>query len=228
MRSMKSILKTVLFFLICFGVLAQTPTATPEPEKSKEQVDEEFRQSLLEKIKKDREVIENLLGGGLFKQFDKKLEEMLKHFDSGFYKQFDKDFEKFFDDENFEKMFKNANPHQFMDKGEMKWMETPKERILILKLEMAKDAPMDIRIEKGKIFIKGKVVKGTREVEVEREVSIPRDVHGDQAKFENEEGRILIKLPKKSASATERKQLQRKQLQKKLKPLKRRQGEPEI
>jgi HSP20 family molecular chaperone IbpA len=229
---------TLVTFFFGFQIKAFTPpkvTATPE-KKSREEVNKNFRDALLEKIKRDRQVIEKMLGGGLFKQFDKQLEDMLKQFDDGFYKQFETDMNKFFEDKNFDKIFKNANPYQFMDLGDTKWIETPKERILIFKLDVSKETPLDIKIEKGKVKFKGqalkqttwmengKIIQGKKAIQFEREVMIPSDVRHDQAKFDKKEGNILIKFPKKYVF-TPKKQDPKIQ---KLKPLKRRQGEPRI
>lgn len=235
---MKRISALVTLFF-CFQLMGQTPTpkATPTPEKkSREQINKEFRDALLEKIKRDRQVIEKMLGGGLFKQFDKQLEDMLKQFDNGFYKQFETDMNKFFEDENFDKIFKNANPYQFMDLGEYKWFETPRERILIFKQEISEDAPLDIKIEKGKVKFKGKALKqttwmengkimqGKKAIDFEREIMIPTDVHQDKAKFDKKDGNILIKFPKKYVYEPNKQDPKFR----KLKPLKRRQGEPKV
>lgn len=237
-RRMKcfSLLVTFFFFSTSFGQEpTPTPVATPK-KKSREQINKEFRDSLLEKIKRDREVIEKMLGGGLFKQFDKELEGLLKQFDNGFYKQFEDDMNKFFEDDNFDKIFKSANPYQFMNVGEYKWIETPKERILILKQEIQEDSPLDIKIEKGIIKIKGKamklgswmengkIIQGKKAVDFEREIQIPSDVHQDKAQFDKKEGNILIKFPKKYVSDTKSSDPH----QRKLNPLKRQEGEPKI
>ncbi|MCO4794080.1 MAG: Hsp20 family protein [Bacteriovoracaceae bacterium] len=231
----------VIFLLIPLSVMSQSPKPTPTvtPDKSRDEINERFRKSLMDKFKNDRKVIEKMLGGGLFKQFDKKLEDMLKQFDNGLYQQFEKDMNKFFDDENFDQIFKNANPYQFMNAGEFKWIETPKERILILKSEFPKDAPLDIKIENGKVHLKGKVMKqgtwmdngqvisGKRAVDFDRKISIPRDVHFDKASFDKKDGNIIIKFPKKYIQKAPLKK-KKKSSGKKLKPLKRQEGERKI
>jgi len=236
---MKPIFFIVIFFF-CLSVSAQSKKPTPVPKneekKSRQQVNKEFRDALLEKIKRDRQVIEKMLGGGLFKQFDKQLEDMLKQFDNGFYKQFEDDMNKFFEDENFDKIFKNSNPYQFMGYGEYKWIETPKERILIFKQEIAEDEPLDIKIENGKVKFKGKALKqttwmengqimqGKKAIAFEREVMIPTDVHHEKAKFEKKDGNIQIRFPKKYVYEPKKADPKFR----KLKPLKRQEGEKKI
>ena len=133
-------------------------------------------------------------------------QEMIKSLfnDSGF-QNFDKQFEDLVD--KFEKNNFNAGPD--LDDGtvvgEYDWRETTTHQILVLKVKQVKNKPLDIKIEKGQIKLKGDVesvtpknakVKSVTKVHFERSFSIPNDVDQTSPEFENKGGELLIKFKK--------------------------------
>jgi HSP20 family molecular chaperone IbpA len=90
--------------------------------------------------------------------------------------------------------------------GEYDWRETDKEQILVLKVKQIKDKPLDIKIEKGQIKLKGDVEsqsaspdqksKRISKVHFERSFSIPDGVDQTNPTFENIDGELLIKFKK--------------------------------
>lgn len=86
--------------------------------------------------------------------------------------------------------------------GEYDWITTDTQRILKIKVKQIKDKPLDIKIEKGMVKIKGDVesTQGTgkkkvvRKVNFERSFSLPDDVDQTNPEFENKDGEFLIKF----------------------------------
>lgn len=90
--------------------------------------------------------------------------------------------------------------------GEYDWKEDEQYKTLSIKVKQIKDRPLDIKIEKGMIKIKGDVeevlengsVKKKRisKVHFERSFSIPAGVDEKNPQFENKDGELLIKFKK--------------------------------
>lgn len=86
--------------------------------------------------------------------------------------------------------------------GEYDWIVTDTQKILKIKVKQIKDKPLDIKIEKGMVKIKGDVEssQGTgkkkivRKVNFERSFSLPDDVDQTSPEFENKDGEFLIKF----------------------------------
>jgi HSP20 family molecular chaperone IbpA len=86
--------------------------------------------------------------------------------------------------------------------GEYDWIVTDAHKILKIKVKQLKDRPLDIKIEKGMLKIKGDVEstqgagkkKIVRKVNFERSFSLPDDVDQTSPEFENKDGEFLIKF----------------------------------
>lgn len=117
-------------------------------------------------------------------------------------------------DKRFEQIMKNFNQHggfglhNFDDPivGEYDWVKTATHKILKIKVKQIKDKPLDIKIEKGMISLKGDVesVQGEganavrRRVSFQRAFSLPDDVDQNNPEFENKDGNLLIKFKLKN------------------------------
>ena len=92
--------------------------------------------------------------------------------------------------------------------GEYNWIDTDTQKILKLKVKQIKDKPLDIKIEKGMVNIKGEVesVQGSGKSKVvsrtqfQRGFSIPSDVDQTNPEFENKDGELLIKFKRLAIS----------------------------
>jgi HSP20 family molecular chaperone IbpA len=130
--------------------------------------------------------------------------------DSGF-QNFDKHFEdlvKKFEQNNFSL---GQAPDDGDVVGEYDWRETLTHQILVLKVKQVKNKPLDIKIEKGQIKLKGDVEsvdlnnpksKSFTKVHFERSFSIPAGVDQTKPEFENKAGELLIKFKKLKPSKT--------------------------
>lgn len=96
--------------------------------------------------------------------------------------------------------------------GEYDWRETPAHMILAIKVKQIKDKPLDIKIEKGFVRLKGDVEevldypgrkggKKVSRVHFERSFSIPEGVDQTTPEFENKDGELLIKFKKNKSSS---------------------------
>lgn len=142
------------------------------------------------------------------KEIMKAREEMIKSLfdDSSSFQNMDRMFQdmiKRFDRESF-----GSDTSSIV--GEYDWRETPKLMILVLKVKQIKNKPLDIKIEKGQIKLKGDVEsidtnknnKRITKVHFERSFSIPDGVDETTPEFENNKGELLIKFKKlKTAEA---------------------------
>lgn len=95
--------------------------------------------------------------------------------------------------------------------GEYDWRETATQLILAIKVKQIKDKPLDIKIEKGFVRLKGDVEevleypgqkggKKVSRVHFERSFSIPHGVDQTTPEFENKDGELLIKFKKIKSS----------------------------
>jgi HSP20 family molecular chaperone IbpA len=150
--------------------------------------DEQIRRELEIMMKARDEMLRSLLDDSAFNDFDKRFEDMIKRFNL-----------KDFDLNGFDTDGKIL--------GEYDWQETNIERIFLLKVKQIKDKPLDIKIEKGKIHLKGDVEVSSEEnnhskkrqnshIHFERSISIPEDVDQTNPSFDNKEGVLYIKFKK--------------------------------
>lgn len=92
--------------------------------------------------------------------------------------------------------------------GEYDWIVSDTQKILKIKVKQIKDKPLDIKIEKGMVKIKGDVEstqgsgknKVIRKVNFERSFSLPDDVDQTSPEFENKDGEFLIKFKRLAAA----------------------------
>lgn len=179
-----------------------------EAERQRKEWEKEQKEAVKrwrEQMESDRQLLERYFKSDLFKKFDKDIDKVLKSFDPGA-------FQKFFDDDHFNMMIDKIDRTQGLGEGDYRWLETPKEKILILKMTMPDDAPFDIKIENNHIVVKGTIIEkkeqrtaqGTNFYETTRTINktfpVPSDVDGDKAQFESKPGEVLIKLPKKNVA----------------------------
>lgn len=205
---MKYLLFFILFTSICSAQSDSFKRRQKEAQRQRIEWEKEQQEAVKrwrEQMQTDRALIRKYFKGDLFKKFDKQVDKVLKSFDPG-------SFQKFFDDDNFDKMLKHGKPSKGLSEGDFRWLETPKEKILVLKMTMAKDSPLDIKIENNHIVVKGTVIEkkeqktsqGSNFYEISRDINktfpVPRDVDGNRAQFEFKAGEVLIKLPKKQVS----------------------------
>ena len=167
--------------LIAIIILIAATTAWPQI-----QGNAEVEQQIKEIMKAREEMIKSLLDDSSFDNFDKKFEDMVKNFNHG-------GFPSIGDQEVGEVV------------GEYDWRETPTQQIFVLKVKQIKNQPLDIKIEKGQIKLKGDVqsvenknpkIKTITKVHFERTFSIPEGVDQGNPEFENKAGELLIKFKK--------------------------------
>lgn len=134
--------------------------------------------------------------------------------DDNAFTQFDDDFGDRFNDliKKFEQDNFGAMPNVEMGAvvGEYDWRETETHQILVIKVKQIKDRPLDIKIEKGFVRLKGDVEevqaspshksKKISKVHFERSFSIPEGVDQTTPEFENKDGELLIKFKKLNAT----------------------------
>lgn len=150
--------------------------------------------------------------------FESRLEEMMKRFgamDESLFEDMDKMFEnqgslidQFFQGGGLRRLLEEGGAFGNLEQGDFEWLETPKSRILVAKLKLDDQTPLDIEIKNGQITFKGEsrieevnesAFGTSRSIRVQnfnRSFAVPTDVDADQAKFENEDGKILVTFPK--------------------------------
>jgi HSP20 family molecular chaperone IbpA len=170
----------ILTFLINSILFAQSPQNNNQ--------DEQFQKQFEEIMKAREEMFNSLMDDSAFGDMEKHMLDMMKRFSAP-----------------------GANlggPGFGLDNfegpvvGEYNWIDTDSQKILKLKVKQIKDRPLDIKIEKGMINIKGDVesIDGTgknkvvKKTHFERGFSIPNDVDQSNPEFENKEGELLIKF----------------------------------
>lgn len=181
-----------LFFLISFNLLAQTPQETIE-QFQKEM--EEERRAIFKMLGHDFDAFQN-------GDFEKLIQKFMERSQRDFFK-----------DENFNQFFKEWNPYGKMGSGESHWIETPKERILIIKIDEIKDTPIDIKINKGVIKVSAQKKTQGELYTFNQSYSVPNDTDPNSAVIENKNGEIQVRFTKKGLEAT---------------PIKKRKGDPVI
>jgi len=187
-------------FLMAWGALMaqEPPTSRPQDERLK---------ALREKMRKDHEMINRLLNDDAFANLNRDFHDKFKKLLDDFYQGTPEDF---FKNQKFDQFFRDWSQGNFAQDESGQWLETADERVLVLKLDIPKDAPLDIKIEKGVIQVSGKTIhrrksaqgESVEEVQFQKAFPIPSDCVGPSARFENGEGEIKIHLRKKSASRT--------------------------
>lgn len=145
--------------------------------------DEEFQKQIEEIMKAREEMLNSLMNGN--GDMEQKMMEMMKRFSQqGGMPGFD------------------IGELEGPVVGEYDWITTDTQKILKIKVKQIKDRPLDIKIEKGMIKIKGDVEstqgsgknKVFRKVNFERSFSLPDDVDQTSPEFENKGGEFLIKF----------------------------------
>lgn len=178
---MKLIMLSLSLFLVLSPLYAQN--MTPEQKEIQKQIEE---------IMKNREeMLRSLFNDDSFKDMENRMQEMMKRFAG----------------EDF-----NFNSDSFFGGavvGQYDWVEDDKYKVLKIKVTQIKDRPLDIKIEKGQIKIKGDVEtaenqksknKIKQKVHFERIFSIPSGVDEKNPEFENKDGELLIKFKKTNSS----------------------------
>lgn len=198
---------TLIFCLLLmeFGY-CQTSAKRDEPVD----VDKQFEEALRAKMKKDRELIESLMNDDLFKKFDQMFEQMTRDFEQGHFESL----QKFFERSQFDNFLDQSGLFDGLGLGEGKWVENREERILVLKIALGKEEPLNIEIKDSKVKVSGQVSvtrknpipgAGPGEIvskrKIEQSYLIPDDVDATRPKFENKEGSLLIRFRKLSAGA---------------------------
>ena len=140
-----------------------------------------------ELMKAQQEMMNSLLDDSGFQNFDKHFEDLVKKFEQN----------------DFSAGQGVGDEGDVV--GEYDWRETLTHQILVLKVKQVKNKPLDIKIEKGQIKLKGDVEsvdlnnpksKSFTKVHFERSFSIPADVDQTTPEFENKSGELLIKFKK--------------------------------
>lgn len=179
---MKKIFPIILLF--SFSAFSQTNKVN-----KREDIDRQ-----IEEIMKAREeMIKSLLNDSAFSNFDDRFDDLVKKFQQDSF---------------------GGMPGMDMGAvvGEYDWRETDTHQTLMLKVKQIKDKPLDIKIEKGQINLKGDVEsvsenpskksKHISKVHFERSFSIPDGVDQTNPEFENKGGELLIKFKKLKVSKT--------------------------
>jgi len=155
----------------------------------------------IEEILKAREeMIKSLMNDSAFENFDSHFEDLIKKFQQDSFAGI-------------------PGMDEAMTVGEYDWRETENYQIFVLKVKQIKNKPLDIKIEKGLIKLKGDVessaedsskkVKSVSKIHFERQFSILEGVDQTNPEFENKDGELLIKFKKLAKSKNPNKNLQR-------------------
>ena len=190
MRKVLSNKLILLFLIVVFSLQnelkAQSNSKDQKPSQIPSQIptrQDEFYKMIEEMRARHRDLVRGLLNdqedfGDLFKQMEERLNA-----------------------QGFGNVFENRfNPVV----GEYDWLEDESSRTLKLKVTQIKDKPLEIKVEKKMLSIKGNVEsvsetpkgKSRSVVYFERSFSIPDDVDSENPSFENKNGEFLIKFPK--------------------------------
>lgn len=192
MKTFKNPFAYSLFaFLVTMLLSSSLFAQTPPTERSVEQILKEFFE------------------GDSMRDMEEQVRKMMEEMDSSF----SGGALKLFDDETMNQLLRESGLFMELDHGQHEWIESELERILVLKLELQKDTPVDIKIENGQIRVQAKIEKEvvnqtaygeSRSISVQqyaRVFIVPEDCDVNSVKIENKEGEILIKFKKLQASA---------------------------
>ncbi len=174
-------MKKIFVLIAALTILTQTSVA----QTRREDLDAEIKAI----IKARDELMRSLLEDDSFSNFDKRFNDLIKKFD----------------DESFGGSMQGLQMGAVV--GEYDWRETETHQILAVKVKQIKDRPLDIKIEKGFVRLKGDVEevldypsrkggKKISKVHFERSFSIPDGVDQTNPEFENKDGELLIKFKK--------------------------------
>jgi HSP20 family molecular chaperone IbpA len=176
-----------------------------------------------------RRLFEGLTDENLFRNLENRMGAILEEF-SRMDEEFEREFQNILEQRGsiFERFFQQNPFHQFLDQvgvfgqmehGDFEWIETPEERLLIARLDLSEGVPLDINISDGQIRFTGEsrvetVTEGpfgeSRSVRVQRfdrSLPIPEDCDPDQVSFENEDGKIIVRFPKRKGAVSRRGEL---------------------
>lgn len=174
--------------LICALIFLSSNLFAQSGSSQGQSQDQQFQKQIEEVMRAREEMLKSLLDDSSSGEMEKRMLEMMKRFSA---------------------------PGLGMDElegpvvGSYDWVVTSSQKILKIKVKQIKDHPLDIKIEKGIIKIKGDVesTKGTGKNKVvskssfERSFTLPDDVDQTTPEFENKEGEFLIKFKRlKTAS----------------------------
>lgn len=147
----------------------------------------------------------------------KMMDEAFGGQDQGLDKMFDQFHRDFFDDDFFQDPFFGPRSRDLFEKFEdmefdyqrdYRWDENDNERILTFKFKPLKDTPIDIKVTKDTVTIKGKVkiersndelnnrLKSISIKEFHKTIPVPQDCEGSKAKIEQTKEGIRIRIPK--------------------------------
>ena len=199
-------MKYLVFVLMCsFQLVASEPTPTPKPERTPEtreerraRMREKMREEMRSQMQESKRILEQFLSDDMFSSMRQQFKQMMEQMEKGSLDSYD----QFFDDKVLERLFRGQRGNAFgaLGSGQSRWIETPQERTLVLKLEVAKDQPIDFKIEGSRLTIATEVERkiggGVSRQSFTRVFEIPSDCDPSKAKFENKDGEILIRFPK--------------------------------
>jgi HSP20 family molecular chaperone IbpA len=165
-------------------------------------------------MEEKREEIKRLFGEDFFKdieEFDKRYQELMKElFETGHGGG------TLLDDEVLDQFMQKMKPHEYLEEGDIKWIENDKQKILMLKFKQDQNSPLNIAIEKGMIQVSGTITQKEEKREggsssfssftstFSRAFEIPQDVEERSAKIENKNGEITISFDKKNQNASKK------------------------
>lgn len=170
------------------------------------------------------EILKSLREGGESAQFESRLEKLLENFgamEQDLFENFDKMlnqqqgtlFDQFFQGPGFRRFLDQAGVFGHMGDGEFEWLETPDSRVLVARLELNEQTPLDIEIKDGVVHFRGEsrieqvdegpngISRSLRVQSFNRQFPIPKDCDPEGAKIDQEEGKIIVTFPKRDVSA---------------------------
>ena len=194
-------MKFLLVFLFLIPLcLAQTSKLNDKQQEAWKKNQAEGVKKWRKQMAQDRQFIQKYFKSDLFKKFDKEIEKVLKGFDAA------GSIQNFLGNGGLHKVFKG---NKALKHSDYRWIETPVQRILILKMSILESKPFEIKIESDQIIIKGTVIEKREQVTaqgsnffessryIEENFQVPRDVDSNRAVINQSKGEILIKIPKK-------------------------------
>lgn len=176
----------VLFFVILFSTNVYAQSGQEQFDKQVEEI-----------MRAREEMLKALMNDSMSGDFESRMLEIMKRF--GDASSFGSAFDQF------------DSPVV----GEYDWTENDKEKILKIKVKQVKDKPLDIKIEKGMIKIKGDVetTQGSgknvvkRAMKFEKSFSLPNDIDQSNPLFENKGENLLIKFKKLASNKINKKEV---------------------
>ena len=175
----------LIFSFLIFNLSSQLFAQSNTPKRHFQGSAATIEQQLQELMKARADMIRSLMDDSSFENFDKHFEDIAKQFEldpSG--------------------GFSNDGIGDVV--GEYDWRENETHKIFVLKVKQIKDKPLDIKIEKGQIKLKGdvesvnsdKTSKRVSKVHFERTFEIPEGVDQATPDFLNNGAELLIRFKK--------------------------------